>query len=527
MRKLVLSFLSIVPCLAIAQPLSLDQGFGNNGAAVCAETGRSREAFDLVRQPDGKLLAAGIDYARDGNLYYESFLTRFLPNGSLDNTFGQNGSVRLVTGNKSIISAVQVQVDGKIVVAGNETIIIEGGNPPSATILSRPFIARFTSQGVLDNSFGNAGINRLEILNAYLDKELSALVLLPDGRIISGGTAFMNAFDPAKMMLLCLKADGTYDNSFGTSGLAFYGMEAGKNAVLWDMILQQDGKLLFCGYSGDASLIIPPDMRFALGRANTDGTPDLSFGTQGSVVTTVSAGPGASDLAAKVRQQADGKICVAGSAGNQLALARYNLDGTLDPTFAQNGKLKLEGHPVATGLGIYEGKLYTCGAITRDNGELDLSISAINSNGTEDTTIGVSGNYSVHIYNRNYTHSMLIQPDGKLVTGGGFSSDDNDQGILLARFGRGGTTGLPSVKNQEAAFHIFPNPANDYLTITRNTTASQDGTVRIISAAGQTVYTGTCKGQTTTIPVAHLAAGVYALRFQAGTAVQTLLFVKK
>lgn len=521
-----LLLLLALPLLSTAQPLFLDPGFGQNGAAISKTAGWGKEAYAMVRQPDGKLLVAGVEYERNGMLVQQSIITRFLPDGQPDNSFGANGSVRIVTGNKNGAQAISLQADGKIVVAANETITRQQGN--SVEILSRPFMARFNTNGSPDNSFGTGGIHRLEMLDAqFINKELAAITVLPDGKILAGGTCVTTA--EIKMMLIRLNADGSYDNGFATSGLGQYIIQSGRDAGLRDMAVQSDGKIIIAGTSGSVSLPAIDDRSFALARINTDGTPDIAFGTQGVVVTRVSgtAGLDIIDIADKVALLPDGRICLAGSAGNMLGMARYLANGAPDLTFGQGGKLVQATHPPATGLVLHDGRLYTCGMLAVPDYMLDISLSAFNADGSADHTFAPNGMRTAHIYSHNYTHALLAQPDGKIVTAGAFSNGDNDGGLMLTRFARERPTGIAPAKELQATMALYPNPAGELLTLAFKDAATlPQGNINIISSSGQLVYSGKFKGHRTELRVSHLAAGMYALRISTGNEVQTLKFTK-
>src|SRR6185503_9515143 len=81
---------------------------------------------------------------------------------------------------------------------------------------------------------------------------------------------------------------------------------------------------------------------FAMVRYNADGSPDLSFGSGGKVLTDFF---GESDQAIAVALLANGKILLGGSAEDPVigqrdfALARYNADGSIDPSFGSGGKV--------------------------------------------------------------------------------------------------------------------------------------------------------------------------------------------
>ena len=92
----------------------------------------------LATQPDGKILAEGLDF--------EKVLTmRFLANGTPDNTFGTNGKVENNFGGSNEGFTIVSQPDSKILIGGST------GSPTTA------FLARYTSTGSLDETFGTSG----------------------------------------------------------------------------------------------------------------------------------------------------------------------------------------------------------------------------------------------------------------------------------------------------------------------------------------------------------------------------------
>src|SRR5262249_52386604 len=122
--------------------------------------------------------------------------------------------------------------------------------------------------------------------------------------------------------------DGSLDRSFGGTGEVF-----GPGGFILDLAIQPGGKILAGGYSGG---------NFALARYNADGSLDQTFGTRGLATTDI--GRRSNDWLEAVGLQADGKIVAAGSTRDprsttdELALVRYNADGTLDTSFGTGGK---------------------------------------------------------------------------------------------------------------------------------------------------------------------------------------------
>jgi uncharacterized delta-60 repeat protein len=166
-----------------------------------------------------------------------------------------------------------------------------------------------------------------------------------DSKIVAAGWAVVS--EQSAVALARYNPNGSLDPSFGSNGTvttAFKKSTGTARAVA----IQADGKILAAG--GVESLVQPPNnftMHFALERYTTSGSLDQSFGNGGIVVTAPFTGTGLTsswDTADAMALQADGKILVAGttngtSGNNDIALARYNANGSLDTSFGSGGKV--------------------------------------------------------------------------------------------------------------------------------------------------------------------------------------------
>jgi uncharacterized delta-60 repeat protein len=228
-------------------------------------------------------------------------------------------------------------------------------------------------------------------------------------------------------------APGDLDRTFSTDGKVITNVPGAGGAAA--VAIQADGKIVVAG--GAAG-------NFAVARYNRDGTLDTSFGGDG-IVTTDLGGP--DDFASAVAIQADGRIVVAGSAGgstnHEVALARYNTNGTLDTTFSGNGRLTMEfgssgggGGGGAQAVAIQaDGKIVVVGS----NGS-DFAVARFNPNGTLDTTFGLA---TTGIVTKDFGSTaegavaVAIQADGRIVVAG-FTSAAGRQLFALERFSANG-----------------------------------------------------------------------------------------
>jgi len=184
------------PAVALAAPGGLDAGFGNGGLVVTS-FGGTDVASAVVIQPDGKLVVAGRTIIA-GNTTFA--LARYNPNGSLDPAFGAGGLVTTDFGSTDQAFAIALQGDGKIVTAGRRG--------------SDVIVARHNADGSLDSLFGSNG---RVITNFGATEQALALVVQPDGKIVvAGRTNNDGNFDFA---LARYEASGPLDLTFGAAGL--------------------------------------------------------------------------------------------------------------------------------------------------------------------------------------------------------------------------------------------------------------------------------------------------------------------
>ena len=191
------------------------------------------------------------------------------------------------------------------------------------------------------------------------------------------------------------------------------------------MIVQSDGKIIAVG-TGYNDKVLGIGSLFALVRYNADGSPDDSFGDSGLVITDISPGP---DTARSVAIQADGRILVGGSEtyGNEdFALARYDSDGGLDQGFGSGGKVftDFDGRKdkIHSLVVLDDGRIMAMGESTEGTGwnaEENIALALYQADGSLDVSFGTEGRVrtsfseNVHSYKK-----VVVQTDGKFVVVG-------------------------------------------------------------------------------------------------------------
>src|SRR5262249_24846357 len=194
--------------------------------------------------------------------------------------------------------------------------------------------------------------------------------------------------------------------------------------------------------AGEASINGGRD--FALARYNSNGTLDTTFGTGGRVTLNF-AGSTLDDAAESIAIQPDGKIVAVGlvetSAGDDFALARFNSNGTLDPTFGTGGKVTTDFTSPSDQAFFAalqrDGKILVTGRtfVGPDSDSFHSVLARYNSNGTLDQSFGNSGKLT-NIFGgaRDGVSSVAIQQDGKIVAVGGGTDINGNGHLALARF---------------------------------------------------------------------------------------------
>ena len=419
--------------LVAGVPGELDSSFGAGGKVNTDILESDDEAKAVALQPDGRIIAAGSIWNGGAQ---DFALIRYLPDGSLDSTFGIGGKVTTRFPTASYINAIALQPNGRIVVAGCANAFFRGRADLA--------LARYTRDGALDGSFGYGGLVITDVLN--LDDYVTSLALQPDGKIIAGAVVTNQAanFDFA---LIRYNSDGSLDTTFGPSHTGKVVTDvAGASDLLFAIALLSDGRIMAGGGTVDPFRGI----NFCLARYTAAGTLDASFGDQG-IVQTAFFGPVAA--AYSLALQSDGKIVLAGcvlyevignpprdrSAG---ALARYNPDGSLDPSFGDAGKMTIEfagqdftayAEAILSNGGIIIG-----GPVVPDVGEASFGLACFTNDGMLDRAFGGSGAVVTDFFGLyDSVFGVALQPDGKVVAVGSTVNPSDNLDFALARYAMG------------------------------------------------------------------------------------------
>src|SRR2546421_4377407 len=218
-----------------------DAAFGSGGQVSTDFVGMEDDAFSVLIQSDGKIVAVGS--ANSPATYYDFAAVRYLSNGTIDTAFGVAGKVSTDFGDQNFDRAhsAALQPDGRIVAAGF-AISQNGGVQNFA-------VARYTSNGVLDTTFSRDGITQIDFGSCC--QSAYQVLLQSDGKIITVG--YPNTEDSDSDFLLArLNPRGSLDPTFGVGGrvrTSFGDLNGGANGA----VLQSDGKIVAVGFQATFS----------------------------------------------------------------------------------------------------------------------------------------------------------------------------------------------------------------------------------------------------------------------------------
>lgn len=363
---------------------------GSKDVTFNTGTGFNNYVAAIAIQADGKILVVGFFTSYNG--ITENRIIRLNSDGSKDTTFTTG------IGFSYLVSAIKLQVDGKILV---------GGLFSAYKGVTSNRIIRLNSNGSKDTSFD---------IGTGFDSIVRVIELQTDGKILVGGD-FTTYKGVTENSMIRLNSNGSKDTSF-TTGTGF-----NFNSGLFSVSViepQNDGKLIVAGdfnsYNGSTenSMI----------RLNSNGSKDATFVTATEFTGFINT----------IAPQVDGKILVGGAfarynGSTENHIIRLNTDGTKDDTF-NNGQFD---NIIRTTEEQTDGKILVGGLFTSFKGSTENRIIRLNTDSTKDTSFNTGTGFDGTIY------SIKKQTDGKIIVGGGFTTYNGVAQNYLIRLNADGT----------------------------------------------------------------------------------------
>ncbi|MNJ84507.1 hypothetical protein D3C87_19630 [compost metagenome] len=372
------------------------------------------------------------------------FFNTFSQNVSLDNNFGNSGVV--ITGNSTEINKLTIAPDGSVFSTGYHSL---GGGSD----VYRLTLSKHTSNGSIATNFGTNGLVYTEIEYSEFPLEI---VLQPDGKILTAGSAYMGPTQAGpgdhRSFIARYHPNGAIDSSFANNGtLVFNHTDSHFNSIL----LQPNGSMLLVGNAGYQTCIMKLtstgvlDTNYGNGGVKFIGDANYSLVNWGGI------------------SMSDGSILIYGYEANdlenpKLSCVKVDLQGNFITSFGQGGKVVIDIYDNSQVVGL-SGELIS-DAFELPNGKIIMNGSAmgnlilqINANGTPDSGFGSNG-----ILTHNYpSKDMQIQQDGKILLGGSRVISEYNYGFTITRLHSNGTPDLGF--NGNGSFTVDVSPSNDYL----------------------------------------------------------------
>jgi uncharacterized delta-60 repeat protein len=358
-------------------------------------TGFNNDVYAVARQSDGKLVVGGnFTSLNDAT---SNYVARMNPNGTPDTTFASNAGSAL----NDPAFDVAMQSDGKIVVGS-------GATPFNETHTGQ--VTRFNSSGTPDTAFAtNTG--------SGLNAPAYSVAVQSDGKIVVGG-GFTAINGATSNYLARLNPDGTADTAF-TSNIG-----SGLNAPAYSVAVQSDGKIVvggrFTSFDGSTSNYVA--------RLNSDGTPDATFTANMGTGFNVSS---FDNGVMSIEVQPDDALILGGdftTLSGTKRIARFSANGTPDSTFATNMGAGFDGAVESTAV-TSSGHIIAVGDFATVNGMASPQIARFSASGTPDSTFSTTADSRFN----NNVYAMALQPDGKIVVGGAFTSVNGTPSPRIAR----------------------------------------------------------------------------------------------
>lgn len=414
-----------------ADRTGLDGTFGSSGIAVMPSSGVEEygRALGLLSNGDALLAGGGIESTDSGADPGFGVIRSIASDGSLISEFGDDGEVLIdVRGPTSVsVSAGLGFPDGEVLVAGEVEDLL--------------YVAAYEQNGQSNLNFGDAGYS--VIIPPDMTGEVRALAAGSNGDIYAGASLREPGgfISDTLFGVYRLDADGAQDMAFGIQGFATANVDTGRAEVPEALLF--DGSTITI--AGNVATPGSVNRDFALARFNQLGEPDSSFGSNGVVMTAWNVADYQSSRILALGRQSDGKLIAGGTLNltgfvNFAAIARYNVDGSIDTSFGVDGLTLLDFGVEANGDDIIvlpDDTILVLGtAFGGSSPDINVGVARLTSNGSLDLSFADQG------------FGIFQRPDNRTGRGSEMARD-SEGNILVAVQARQGFSLLKLSANGE------------------------------------------------------------------------------
>jgi uncharacterized delta-60 repeat protein len=431
---------------------ALDTSFAGDGKAVYAfDLGGDRAdvASATAVDHDGKIVVVG-GVQRNGSGDNDFAVLRYNPDGSRDMSFGVNGrqiiSFDLGGGNDDAATSVAIDSSNRIVI---------GGYVQRSSAGDYDFgVARLTSSGALDTSFSSDGKQTVAFdKGGSLNDRARGVAIDWFGGIIVAGSAQITSGGDYDFAVARLTSSGSLDSSFGTNGKVTTAFNRGgsNDDGAQAVAIDNNGRIVA---AGGAQFSSGGDYDFAVARYTSSGALDSSFSSDGKQTIAFDNGGTDADAARSVAIDDEGRIVLAGyttlgSGDTDFAVARLTDSGSLDASFSSDGKATVAFDIGPSGSRLDDafrvlidqgGRIVLAGsAQANSSGDIDFAVARLLENGTRDNQFSGDGKATVAFNlggaNADLALGATLDDQGQLVVVGATQRNSSgDFDFALARF---------------------------------------------------------------------------------------------
>lgn len=472
---------------------SIDSTFGNNGIEQINYGFYPSYFSDMELQDDGKIIVVSYN----SQVIDPLMITRRLSNGTVDNSFGDNGQVRTTFGYQYCETyEIEQLSDGGILIAG----MADG----------KSAMLKLTENGSIDSTFGTNG-RVIHSFGPSVGSRIRSLEIDMNNRIIAVGEAYNYDNLSFDMAATRFHSNGTVDSSFGISGNIKIDFQV-RNDIGSCSALLPNGKILIAGNAMNTE----GNTKLAMVRLTSDGTLDLSFGNQGKVILTINSEY--NETFENLHIQEDESILAVGTSAGDFAVLKFDASGNTVQTFGNQGHTTIDFDDYQDNgfeILVDEENRILLGGYGSDvelGGLFHVALIRLNTNGLLDESFGINGKWINTLgQNQSEIYAMHWLPDGKLqIAGANIPLNQSDVQPFLARIIVDNPMGI--FEENHPINSVFPNPVSDFIYVT-NTSSTEP--FEIFDIMGKSVMTGTIENSK--INVASLSNGTYFLQRNSGT----------
>lgn len=500
---------------------TLDQNFGLSGVSSYNLVPGHEEISAIALQPDGKIVSIGIT---DG--YKKILLTRFLQNGSIDSSFGENGIIQFGPGTMSNYPVgFGIQKDGVIVLIGMATML---------DCTAFYFITRLFINGEVDHSY--TGEADYLMIDPTLFQNIGSLLVMSDNSIVIGGGLDLN------QLLVNINFSFLKINPELTKSNVFWPLNP-RNIDIKNLNHDRVIEMAECSSKGiyaiGASIATDQtgfdQQRIAIVKLDSMGIPVTDFGENGKVfhenetmifhTAVACTKDDALLLLGGVSMNPEGEF-------SGFELRKYKKNGQLDTDFGEGGRSKLKlfttnySNYYSSMLVQNDGKILLAGQITVPYPIMSSCLLArFNENGTLDTTFGDKGKLVTDLGNPVVITSLTFDQSGKKIIAGVVGPCDENQDYCshLIKYLNDFNVGYFESSANTQDWLVYPNPVKDKMKITLTLNDPGQLSITLFDYRGQMVTRFLDKSefgsgsieQELSLPE-NLEAGLYLLELKYG-----------